>query len=178
MGVVLSWDEYALGYIFFGVIMLAIMGPLYFFSEFSTFSIKNPVLSSEVSISIIINKTLSVSDLENRMVGPMSNQNEIPNVYDEQTNMFIGKRVKDLYEKKDLHTSVPFKIFDVKHPNMRNIDDKIYNSLEARNWTETQFFKSEQVQEVICTEYPDDKWTIDRLNGKFFREDLINTIRK
>lgn len=73
MGVVLSWDEYALGYVFFGVIMLAIMGPLYFFSEFSTFSIKNPVLDSEVSISIIINKTLSVSDLENRMVGPMSN---------------------------------------------------------------------------------------------------------
>lgn len=102
----------------------------------------------------------------------------MPNIDDEQTNMFIGKKVKDLYEKKDLHTSVPFKIFDVKHPNMRNIDDKTYNTLEARNWTETQFFKSEQVQEVICTEYPDDKWTIDRLNGKFFREDLINTIRK
>lgn len=45
-------------------------------------------------------------------------------------------------------------------------------------WTETKFFKANQIQEVICTEYPDSSWTIDYYNKKFFMEDIVNSFKK
>lgn len=45
------------------------------------------------------------------------------------------------------------------------------------NWTETKFFKSEQIQEVICTEYPDKGWMIDYFNRKFLMEDIVNSFK-
>lgn len=43
-------------------------------------------------------------------------------------------------------------------------------------WRETKFMKPEQVQEVICTEYPDMKWDISHYNRRFLMADLKNAI--
>lgn len=69
-------DDYCIGFIGFFITMTLMIGPIYFFSEFSTFSVANPVLSSNLQVSIVVNKTLSLKDLVNRMV-PKPNKSPI-----------------------------------------------------------------------------------------------------
>lgn len=68
MGVPVLRDDYILGYVFLIVFLLLLMGPIYFFSEFSQFSVLNPVSSAEISIAIQMAKKLSIADLVNRTV--------------------------------------------------------------------------------------------------------------
>lgn len=114
MGVPVTFEDYLIGYIVLFIILLAIMGPLYFFSQFSSFSVNNPVIESSVSVSLYINKTLSVEDLENRMVEPVKKEPESQSQWqrslgnNEDTDLFITDRNSPLYKKKDLNSSVPF----------------------------------------------------------------------
>lgn len=68
MGMNQTFADYILGYIFITVILLLIIGPIYFFSSFSNFSILNPVLSSQITVELTVNKTLSIKDIEDRML--------------------------------------------------------------------------------------------------------------
>lgn len=114
------------------------------------------------------------------MVAPVNQQNQQTQVQDldgEQTDLFVGANNKELYEKKNLYTSVPYKLFQVDNPNMRVMNEHNIKKQPYSNWTETQFFKYDQVQEVICTEYPDERWTIDQLNGHYFKKDINNLIQ-
>ena len=61
---------------------------------------------------------------------------------------------------------------------MRTIDQKYLDEMPYSNWTETKFFKPEQIQEVIATEYPDQAWTIDYYNREFLMEDINSTFSK
>lgn len=83
-----------------------------------------------------------------------------------------------LDKQKDLETNVPFLLYKVGDPNMRTISDEYLKEMPYSKWRETKFFKSEQIQEVICTEYPDSKWTIDEYNRKFLMEDLKNVFKR
>ena len=46
MGVEVTFEDYILGYIFLAVILALLIGPLILFSEFSSFSVNNPVFHS------------------------------------------------------------------------------------------------------------------------------------
>lgn len=56
------------------------------------------------------------------------------------------------------------------------MEEENYKLYNYSKWTETQFFNVDQVQEVIGTEYPDERWTIDSLNRNFFQVDINNII--
>lgn len=66
-------------------------------------------------------------------------------INDDETNlMFLDQKMVDdneenraLYERKDLVTSVPFKVFKVENPNMRTINKEMFDNMEYSNWTET-----------------------------------------
>lgn len=77
-----------------------------------------------------------------------------------------------------LVTEVPYVVFKVSDPNMRSIDEYYLKVMNYSNWTETKFFKSDQIQEVISTEYPDRAWTIDYYNRRFLMEDINSTFGK
>ena len=68
MGLPITIEDYILGLFWLVLLLVLIIGPIYFFSEFSNFSVFNPVLSSSINIAIIVNKTLSVKNLTERMV--------------------------------------------------------------------------------------------------------------
>ena len=76
-----------------------------------------------------------------------------------------------------MNSSVPYKIFKNNHPFLKNITEVDKKNEIYDSWTETQFFKADQIQELFCTEYPDEKWSIDKLNRKYFKEDIINTFK-
>lgn len=95
------------------------------------------------------------------------------------TSLFVDSASnKTLYEKKNLISSIPFKIFQTDHPYMKQLEEKDIEAHSFSNWTETQFFKPEQVQELVCTEYPDKKWKINSLNKAQMKKDIENTIEK
>jgi hypothetical protein len=128
MGLPVTGEDYLIGYIVLGLLIVAIIGPLYFFSEFSNFSINNPVKNAEIRISLIINKTLSIKDLESRTV--TLNQMTPSGKHmpmDAETDLFVGREHKTEYEEKNLKTTVPYKIYDVEHPNFRNLDEFGYS---------------------------------------------------
>lgn len=69
MGVTIIYpDDYCIGVIVLIIFLLMIAGPIYFFSEFSNFSVANPVLNTDISVGFVVNKTLSLKDLTERMV--------------------------------------------------------------------------------------------------------------
>lgn len=190
MGAPVEFLDYLLGYVFLVVILVAILGPFYFFSEFSNFSALNPVVKSDLKVALIINKTLSLKDLVDRTVpNHTAPPVEDPYVDDDPLNswqrfqndsseLFIKKENEELFREKNLATSVPFRIFQVFNPNMRTVTNEHLKTQDYSKWAETKFFKNEQIQEVIATEYPDNRWYIDKLNRDFFRIDLKNTIIK
>lgn len=76
-----------------------------------------------------------------------------------------------------LRTEVPFLLFKVEDPNMRTIEESYRKAMSYSNWTETKFFKAEQIQEVISTEYPDQAWAIDSYNRMYLMEDIRNSFK-
>ena len=98
-------------------------------------------------------------------------------VLQSQVNMAEQKQ-KSSHSLNDLVSHVPFMIYKVADPNMRSISDDYLKVMPYNDWTETKFFKPEQIQEVICTEYPDKAWTIDRYNKEFLMEDINSTFQK
>lgn len=69
-------------------------------------------------------------------------------------------------------------IYNVDNPNMRNIDETEVKHLPQHKWAETKAFNYDQIQQVICTEYPDNAWTIDGYNKDFLMEDIQKVIKK
>lgn len=59
---------------------------------------------------------------------------------------------------------------------MRTISKEYHEKQEYYDWAETQFFKDEQIQEVISTEYPDKRWAIDKNNLDFLLIDINNLL--
>ena len=145
MGLPVTFEDYIMGYIFLGIILLMIMGPLYFFSSYSNFSVLNPVFESEISVSIFIDKTLSVADLENRMVPSAQQKAWEHTLQDDQTELFISEKYKDLYNAKNLDTRVPYQIFKNDHPFLSNVTEEGMKKAAYSGWTETKFFKNDQI---------------------------------
>lgn len=61
-------DDYVTGVVFLMIFLVLLIGPIYFFSEFSFFVDKNPVFESEINVAFVVNKTLSIKNLVDRMV--------------------------------------------------------------------------------------------------------------
>lgn len=95
----------------------------------------------------------------------------------ESTSLLQGEH-NNLYEEKNMQTHVPFLLYKVLDPNMRNISQEYLNIQDYKNWTETKFFKFDQIQEVICTEYPDNQWMIDEFNRKFLMIDIVKALEQ
>lgn len=90
----------------------------------------------------------------------------------------LAKQENGYVDNVTMLTRVPFMLYKVEDPNMRSINDEYLSQMNYATWTETKFFKSEQIQEVICTEYPDKAWTIDYYNKEFLLQDIQNTFTK
>lgn len=177
MGLNQTFADYILGYFFITVILLLIIGPIYFFSSFSNFSVLNPVLSSQVTVQLTVNKTLSIKDIEDRMLDFNELSSDFKQTMFSDTSLFVDSTInKTLYEKKDLISSIPFQLFQTDHPYMKQIEEIDMDAHAFSNWTETQFFHANQIQEVVCTEYPDKKWKINKLNKAQMMKDIENTI--
>lgn len=59
MGVPILPEDWIIGFLVMVIILLAIMGPIFFYSEFSNVSVLNPVKSSDLTLSLVISKSLS-----------------------------------------------------------------------------------------------------------------------
>lgn len=73
-------------------------------------------------------------------------------------------------------SSVPYKIFEVNHPNLKNFTEHLWQESEYGGWTEMKFFNAKQVQEMISPEFPDNRWNINPDAEKFMREDIRSAI--
>ena len=66
----------------------------------------------------------------------------------------------------DLKVEIPYFIYQNSHPFLRQYDEDYYSQKSFHNWTETRFFKSDQLQDCIANEYSDMIWDISS-KGKF-----------
>jgi hypothetical protein len=55
------------------------------------------------------------------------------------------KQVDKINQKKNMQTHVPFMIYEVKDPNMRNITDEYLKTKPYNKWTETKFFTNNSI---------------------------------
>lgn len=62
-------DKFVFGGLITGVILVILIGPFYFFSEFSSFIEPNPVQSGEIEIRLNIKKRVSYADIMNEAKG-------------------------------------------------------------------------------------------------------------
>lgn len=56
-------DKIIFGVVIGGAILLMLIGPIYFFSDYGGFIAPNPVQSGLIQIAIIVSKNVSVNDL-------------------------------------------------------------------------------------------------------------------
>lgn len=58
----------------------------------------------------------------------------------EGTDMFVTSKNDKLFQSRDLETCVPFDLYMVANPNMRNISKAYFKEQPYSTWTETKFF--------------------------------------
>jgi hypothetical protein len=101
-------DKLIFGWLISSFLLLLLFGPIFFFSEFGAFIQENPVKQASIELAFVVNKTLSQADLGRRSVagpspspGPAENQDG---------------GAEDLKYR----SSVPYTIFTVRHPNLKD----------------------------------------------------------
>jgi len=76
MGVRTTWDNYCIGWVILTLLLLIVVGPFAFFSDIGGFVQFNQVQSSQISVAVLVNKTLSLKDLTDRGVPAMEKKGD------------------------------------------------------------------------------------------------------
>lgn len=69
-------DKIIFGWLISSVLLLLLLGPVFFFSELGSFIQENPVREASIELSFIVNKTLSLDDLARRSLSKKEGSSE------------------------------------------------------------------------------------------------------
>lgn len=67
-------------------------------------------------------------------------------------------------------------MYQNSYPFLRQYDDEYYSQKSFHNWTETRFFKSDQLQDCIANEYSDKLWDISERSKLQLKRDLLKAV--
>ena len=146
------FDKCLFGVFITGIILMMLVGPLYFFSDYGGFIAPNPVNNGDIKLSFIVDKTMSISDLEDgqSMLGIAQEEFGVNHLDSEENEFFKGEEsmlnlAQDPTSNK-LNKKVPYMIYENQNPFFRQYDDEYYAETKFNRWTETRFFTADQLQ--------------------------------
>lgn len=161
------------------IIMVLLAGPLWFFSDIGGFVAPNPVQSANLELSFIIQKNLTDLNLEDERHEGKHKANDDKtklNLDELYTTQDLSELEEETDDTKKIQQKKPYSLYTNQNPFFREWDQEYYEQTPFSNWTETRFFKADQMQDCVMSEYSDTQWLISQKDKVVLTDDIYDAM--
>lgn len=150
-------DKLIFGVLFSAIIILLMVGPLYFFSDYSGFVGPNPVKAAYFGVSFVLRSAITEQGLAAarqagrataKVAGALDKFGPLPgkqNAIDDNLGPSLNLQQQlghsDSVERSTYRQSKPYLIFENSNPFFRDWTEGMFKSSTLGNETETRFFR-------------------------------------
>lgn len=135
-------DKFIFGVLISSVLLFLLMGPFYLFSTMSPLVGFNPVIEGEFNLNIQINKTLGYWPEKGKLKLNKGGDDELSQDFDR------------------IVSSLPYRLYHITSPFLKNFDDGMWSSTKFHNKTETRDFEPDNIQYCILRRHSDTSMTL------------------
>lgn len=116
-------DKCIFGVLISSIILGMLIGPIFFFSDYGGFIAPNPVQSGKIDVQFIIDKTTSIHDI---LANEASRGGSQDFAHEEHDHSDDSEDWIEEHMSKELHSEVPYKIYQDDYPFFRQYDEAFY----------------------------------------------------